>query len=238
MTKRVAIVQSNYIPWKGYFDLIAAVDEFILFDEVQYTRRDWRNRNRIKTPRGAQWLTIPVAVKGRYLAAIRDIMVSDSQWNVKHWRTLRATYARAHGFREISPRIEETYLACTHERLSEINRHFLTAMCRTLGIGTPLRWSWEYPSVTAETSEERRSHRLAEICAQAGASIYLSGPSARGYLQKEPFAGRGIDIEYFDYSRYPQYDQIYPPFDHHVSIVDLLFNAGTDARRYLLCART
>jgi len=231
--KRLAIVQSNYIPWKGYFDLIASVDEFVLFDEVQYTRRDWRNRNRIKTREGAIWLSIPVAVKGNYLAPIREIEVSDPEWNVQHWRTLVASYSRARSFREMAPLLEELYLGCRETRLSEINRRFLEAICGWVGIGTPLRWSWEYPS----RGTAGPSQRLAEICSQAGAAVYLSGPAAKAYLQPELFAERGIAVEYFDYSGYPEYEQLHPPFDHHVSIVDLLFSAGEDARRYLL-ART
>ena len=244
MGKRVAIVQSNYIPWKGYFDLIAAVDEFVLYDEVQYTRRDWRNRNRIKTPNGPLWLTIPVAVKGCYLAPIREIRVSDSQWNVGHWRTLATTYARARCFRDIAPRIEDLYLGCQEEHLSDINRGFLEAVCGWLDIGTPLRWSWEYPAAptsnpgaAVEERDAARSRRLAEICSQAGAAVYVSGPAAGVYLQPERFTERGITVEYFDYSSYPEYEQLYPPFDHHVSIVDLLFNTGKDARQYLLYAR-
>jgi len=254
MGKRVAIVQSNYIPWKGYFDLIAAVDEFVLFDEVQYTRRDWRNRNRIKTRQGTLWLTVPVAVKGRYLAPIREIEASEPGWNVKHWRTLAASYGRARGFRDLAPLVEELYLGCREARLSDINRRFLEAVCAALGIATPLRWSWEYPGDGAPESRDAsqvdasqvpqvpqvdmaRTRRLAEICAQAGATVYLSGPAARAYLQPEIFAERGIAVEYFDYAGYPEYEQLFPPFDHHVSVVDLLFNAGRDARRYLLCAR-
>jgi hypothetical protein len=245
MARRVAIVQSNYIPWKGYFDLIAAVDEFILFDEVQYTRRDWRNRNRIKTQHGTQWLTIPVAVKDRYLSPIRDMVISDPEWNTGHWKTLSTAYARARCFPDIAPRIEEQYLACTQKNLSDVNRYLLAAICQLLGIETPLRWSWEYPisasggdSEPAKGRDWQRSERLAEICAQAGAAVYLSGPSASAYLQSEPFAKRGIAVEYFDYSGYRPYEQTYPPFDHYVSVVDLLFNTGTDARRYLLWKRT
>lgn len=244
MSKRIAIVQSNYIPWKGYFDLIAAVDEFVLFDEVQYTRRDWRNRNRIKTSHGGLWLSIPVAVKGRYLAPIREIAVSDPEWSVKHWRTLRTTYGRARCFRDIAPQLEELYLGCREERLSGINRHFLEAICDWLDIGTPLRWSWEYPTAVAGAKEsdaierdEARTRRLAEICSQAGADVYVSGPAANAYLRPGLFAERGIQVEYFDYSEYPEYEQLYPPFDHHVSIVDLLFSTGQDARRYLLHSR-
>ena len=245
MGKRVAIVQSNYIPWKGYFDLIAAADEFVLYDEVQYTRRDWRNRNRIKTSAGPLWLTIPVAAKGRYLSPIREIEVSDRAWPARHWRTLVGSYGRARGFREAAALLERLYLDCAETRLSAINARFLAAIRDFLGIATPLRWSWEYPA--EETAPEpsgdeaardaTRSRRLAEICAQAGAAVYLSGPAAKAYLRVEPFAQRGIAVEYFDYSGYPEYEQLHPPFDHQVSIIDLLFNAGGQARRYLLRAR-
>src|SRR4030095_6284230 len=97
--KRVAIVQSSYIPWKGYFDLIRASDEFILLDDVQFTKRDWRSRNRIKTQRGPAWLTIPVRTKGLYKQLIQDTYVSDVRWGEAHWATLRASYARAPFFR-------------------------------------------------------------------------------------------------------------------------------------------
>ena len=99
MSKRIAIVQSSYIPWKGYFDLIAAVDEFVLLDDVQYTKRDWRNRNRIKSSSGPVWLTIPVVVSGRFEQRVCDVLVSDGRWNEKHWRSIRASYARAPYFR-------------------------------------------------------------------------------------------------------------------------------------------
>jgi hypothetical protein len=240
MGKRLAVVQSNYIPWKGYFDLIAAVDEFVLYDEVQYTRRDWRNRNRIKTASGPLWLTIPVAVKGRYLAPIREIMVSEPRWNVRHWRTLVTAYGRARGFRDAARLLEGLYLDCRETRLSLINERFLAAIRDFLRIATPLRWSWEYPGAApppgSAARDAARTHRLVEICTQAGADVYLSGPAARPYLQTEAFARRGIAVEFFDYSGYPEYEQLHPPFDHQVSVVDLLFNAGGEAGRYLLRA--
>src|SRR6476661_5616886 len=104
--KSIAIVQSNYIPWKGYFDMIRSVDEFILYDDVQYTRRDWRNRNRIKSSHGAQWLTIPVEVKGKYLQKIKETRVSDRLWARNHWRTLCCCYGKAPCFREFKEPLE------------------------------------------------------------------------------------------------------------------------------------
>src|SRR5579864_4290063 len=127
MSKRVAVVQSNYIPWKGYFDLIHSVDEFILFDDMLYTRRDWRNRNRIKTPQGVAWLTIPVQVKGGYLdQRIRDTVVSDPHWNVRHWKTVVHHYSRARCFKQYRPLLEQLYLGQPETHLSLINYRFLS----------------------------------------------------------------------------------------------------------------
>src|ERR1700722_1414573 len=110
--RKVAILQSNYIPWKGYFDVINMVDEFVLFDSAQYTRRDWRNRNRIKTRTGPAWLTIPVVVKGRYLQAINETEIEDSSWAEHHWKTIIHNYARATHFETYRKRFEELYLDC------------------------------------------------------------------------------------------------------------------------------
>lgn len=226
--KRIAIVQSSYIPWKGYFDLINSVDEFVLFDDVQYTRRDWRNRNRIKTATGLAWLSIPVGSKGHYEAPIREIQVDDGSWAARHWRSIKANYARAAYFRSYAAALEQLYLLCDESHLSAINRRFLTALCEILGIQTKLSWSWEYQIVDGKTE------RLVSICQQAGASAYLSGPSAASYLDVRQFQEAGIDLIYFDYAGYRPYRQLFPPFDHSVSVLDLILNEGPDAQRFML----
>jgi hypothetical protein len=228
---RIAIVQSNYIPWKGYFDLIASVDEFVLYDDVQYTRRDWRNRNRIKTPSGPQWLSIPVASKGKYLEAIKDITVSEPDWSRRHWQTLLAHYSRAAGFAACRDPFEEAYRGAQDPHLSVINRRLIEAACGVLGIGTRLSWSMDYPA------EGERSQRLLGICRQAGATEYLSGPSARAYLDEALFASHGIAVSYMDYSGYPEYPQLHPPFVHEVTVLDLIFNLGPRARDFMLARR-
>lgn len=229
--KRVAILQSNYLPWKGYFDLIASVDEFILYDDMQYTTEDWRNRNRIKTPKGAEWITIPVRVRGRSAQRIRDAEVEDERWRGKHWRTLQQNYHRAPHWNRYAEELAAFYLDSRERSLSAINRCLLETCCRWLGIGTPIRWCWEYALA------EGRVNRLVDLCQQAGASTYLTGPSARAYLEAERgperFAEAGIGLEYMDYAGYPEYPQLYPPFIHAVSILDLLFNAGAEARNYM-----
>lgn len=228
--KRVAIVQSNYIPWKGYFDLIHSVDELVLFDDVQYTRRDWRNRNRIKTPQGPAWLTVPVNAKGNYHEPIRTITVSDPSWAARHWKSLATHYGKARRFHSCAETVERVYQACEGDtHLSAINHRWITALCGLLDIATTITWSMDY------TLEPDRTERLVGICRQAGASTYLSGPAARSYIDPTRFEAAGVELEYFDYSGYPEYGQLNPPFDHFVTVLDLLFNEGPDeAPRYML----
>jgi hypothetical protein len=227
MPKTVAIVQSNYIPWKGYFDLINQVDEFVLYDEVQYTVRDWRNRNRIKTPAGSTWLSIPVR-QDRF-QKIKDAVVSDPGWARTHWRTVSWNYARAPYFRAYRESLEAAYVRSAGRRhLSEINYDWICLVCRLLGIDTPITWSMSYPRGT-----EDRTGRLIEICRQAHADTYLSGPAAKAYIDEEAFRCAGVTLRYVDYSGYPEYPQLYPPFDHFVSILDLLLMHGEGAVRYL-----
>ena len=228
MGKRVAIVQSSYIPWKGYFDLINAVDEFILFDDAQFTRRDWRNRNLVKTKDGLAWLSVPMKSTGKYLAPVRDMLTNGHKWRDKHWRTLAASYARAPYFKEYGPRFEALYLGSREERLSWVNRSFLEAICESLGIRTRISWSMDYELVEGQTE------RIVHLCRQTGTSTYISGPTARSYLGVAAFTAAGMDVVFFDYSGYPEYPQLFPPFEHRVSILDLLFNEGPHAPRRML----
>jgi hypothetical protein len=223
----VAVVQSSYIPWKGYFDLMRQVDEFILYDDAQFTRRDWRNRNRIKTKDGLLGLTIPVEGKGRYHQPIKDALISDPRWADRHFKTIAAAYGRAAHFREYRDVLEDLYRGATSNRLSEVNRRFLEGLARLLGIGTRLSWSMDYQL------PEGRVERLVALCRQAGATRYLSGPSAKAYLEARPFADAGIELAFIDYTGYPEYAQVHPPFVHQVSAIDLLVNVGPEAARYL-----
>jgi len=227
MTKRVAIVQSNYIPWKGYFDLINLVDEFILYDDVQYTKRDWRNRNRIKTANGPMWLTIPVEVKGRYDQKIKETVISDPEWDRRHWKSIVYGYSRARYLQEYRDIFEDLYLGCNERFLSQINYRFLTGICGILGIDTKVSWSMDYRLI------EGKTERLVDLCKQAGATTYLSGPAAKAYIDEELFRTEGMTLRYMDYSGYPEYNQLFPPFEHHVSIIDLIFNEGPNAPKYM-----
>jgi hypothetical protein len=224
---RLLITQSNYIPWKGYFDAINLVDEFILYDDVQYTRRDWRNRNLIKTAQGLHWLTIPVEVKGKYLQKIQDTKVSDRRWAAEHWKTIEHHYAKAPHFKDYQEPFEELYASLTTEYLSEINFAFLRLICELLGITTTMKWS------SAFQLPADRTERLVELCVREGATEYYSGPAAKAYLDEDAFRARNIAVRYLDYSGYPEYRQLHGEFVHGVSIIDLLFNEGEHAKRFL-----
>ena len=230
--KKVAIVQSNYIPWKGYFDMIAAVDQFILYDDMQYTRRDWRNRNQIKTPQGQQWLTVPVKVKGKYFQTIRETEVDGADWAQAHWKAIAQNYRRAPHFEEVSALFEPLYRHCQHSHLSTLNRAFIEAVCAYLSITTKISSSWDYVLV------EGKTERLADLCAQANGTEYISGPAARDYIVENVFTEQGIKLSWFDYSGYPEYPQLWGEFSHGVTILDLLFNCGKDAPRYMRYIRS
>jgi hypothetical protein len=224
MPKTVAIVQSSYIPWKGYFDLIRHSDEFILLDDVQFTRRDWRSRNLIKTAQGVRWLTIPLQNKGNYQAPIRAMKIADPTWNERHWQLLRQAYGESKYYAEVAPLIGDLYRHCSHTSLSDINRHFISAICSYLDIRTPISWSWDY-----SIRDHDRNGRLIELCRAAGANCYLSGPSAKTYLDLQRFRKAGVEVRFFDYSGYPVYRQLYGNFCHEVSILDMIFNEGKNS---------
>ena len=226
--KKVAILQSDYIPWKGYFDIINMVDEFILYDDVQYTRNDWRNRNQIKTANGVQWITIPVFTSSKFGQNINETKTSNPKWSVKHLKTLKQCYAKAPYFKEYEPVLEELYQKAGQlEYLSQINYLFLTEICKLLGIDTRISWSTDYDSVEGQTE------RLASLVHAVGGDYYLSGPSAQSYIKNEVFEGAGIQLEYMDYTGYPEYPQLHGDFEHAVSILDLLFMTGPDAPRFM-----
>jgi hypothetical protein len=223
-TRRVAISQSNYIPWRGYFGLIGSVDEFIFYDDVQYTKNDWRNRNKIKTPQGVVWLTIPVG--SNWHRRICDVLIPDRLHGRMHWTTLAANYARAAHFDEIAAWLKPLYFE-PWISLSALNQRLIAAVCASLGIATKLSRSCDY-SVDGD-----RNGRLIALCKQAEASVYVSGPSAAAYLDIDAFKRSGIDVIWMDYDGYPEYPQLWGAFEPQVSVLDLLFNCGPDSRRCL-----
>ena len=227
MGKTILITQSNYIPWKGYFDLINSADEFVLYDDMQYSRRDWRNRNKIKTAQGLAWLTIPVMVKGRFSQKISETKISDPIWAEKHWQSIKQNYSRAPYFSKYGPVLEEAFSGCSSDSLSLVNYALLKCLCDILKIRTTFRWSSEF--VLAED----RTERLIQICSGLKGTKYITGPSAKAYMNEALFAEAGLAIEYFNYSEYPTYSQLYGEFVHDVSVIDLIFNEGENSSKYM-----
>ena len=225
--KNVIITQSNYIPWKGYFDSMNCVDEFVIYDDMQYTKRDWRNRNKIKTQNGLIWLTIPVEVKGKFFQKIKDTKISEKSWNISHWNSIVAAYSKSKYFNHYKPFFEDLYLNCDSLYLSEVNFLFINSICELLKIRTNFKWSSEF------VLAEEKTERLINVCKELGATDYYSGPAAKNYMNEELFLKEKINIHYFDYSNYPMYNQLYGDFTHEVSVIDLIFNEGPNSYKFL-----
>lgn len=226
--KKVAILQSNYIPWKGYFDLIASVDEFIIYDDMQYTKNDWRNRNKIKTNLGVQWITIPVKIKN-LSQTINQTQIFNKNWTTKHLKTIQANYAKSKCFNDNKDFIFDLYnQASKTTYLTEINFIFLKNICTFLNIETKLSFSSDYSLI------EGKTERLVNLCNQVKATHYISGPAAKSYLDTNLFVKNNIQVKWMDYSEYKEYNQLFPPFEHGVSILDLILNEGENSRNFLI----
>lgn len=229
MSKSVAILQSNYIPWKGYFDLINRVDEFILYDDMQYTRRDWRNRNKIKTVNGCKWLSLSVEVKGKYYQKINQTQVVEKDWANKHWKKISNAYDNAPFFSQYASMVREWYQQASRlNLLSEINRLFITNICGFLDITSKISCSSEHHLVGGKTE------RLMQLCLDVGGNTYVSGPAAKDYLDLSVFKRQEIKVQWMDYSSYKPYPQLFGEFEHGVTILDVIFNCGISSREHVL----
>ena len=223
---KVAVLQSNYLPWKGYFDIIHSADLFIFYDDIQFTKNDWRNRNKIKTQTGPAWLTIPVG--GDLNRLINEVTFQDQRWAKKHWKSIQQYYSRAPFFKDYQDFLEDAYLNRQWSRLSELNQYLIRHIAsQFLGIKTEFRDSKEFET------HGKKQDRLMGLLKHVKADSYISGPSAQNYIDEKEFEESGIKLSYIDYDGYPEYPQFSPPFSHQVFIFDLLFHVGPDAPRYI-----
>jgi hypothetical protein len=225
----VVILQPSYIPWRGYFAQIRKADLFIFYDDVQYDKHGWRNRNQIKTAQGKQWLTIPVHSRGVTEGIpIKDVRIDWSRpWGKSHMKALTFAYNKAPHFKHYLPLLESFYDR-RDECLADFTIETTVLLSRELGItSTRFLRSSELPGIHGVKTD-----RLIKILEQVGAQHYISGPSARDYIEKEKFDEAGITLEYIEYN-YLEYPQLHPPFDPYVTILDLLFMAGKDALNYM-----
>ena len=228
MPMKVVILQPSYIPWRGYFHQIYKADLFVFYDDVQYDKHGWRNRNRIKTPQGSRWVTIPALSGG---ASIDHLLIKDTrinwakEWSSSHWQILRQNYRAAPCFERYAPMLESFYQR-HDEFLADFTIDLTIALARELGIDTRFMRSSTLDATGTKTD------RLVDILSRLGATHYISGPSARGYLDEPKLSQAGITLEYMTYE-YAEYPQLYPPFDPQVSILDLLFMTGPEAPNYI-----
>lgn len=224
---RVVINQSNYLPWRGYFDLINDADLFIFLDDVQYTHRDWRSRNRIKSPNGPLWLTIPVGSSTN--RKINEVLIPAGDWVARHRESIRHAYARSPYFKAYEGIVGSLIEGHSGVSLSEFNQRAVrTLATEVLGIThTQFLNSADF-KVTGAKQE-----RILDLLKACGATTYISGPAAKDYIDPRRFADAGIELIWKDYTGYPAYPQPHAPFESAVSIVDLLFSVGPSAPWYI-----
>jgi hypothetical protein len=222
---KIAILQSNYIPWKGVFDMINMADIFVFFDDVDFTKRDWRSRNKIKTANGDLWLTVPVKKPSKG-TKIYDIEIYNDGWQEKHFKTIKMAYKKSRYFNDYLPLLEDIYLNRTWKNLSQLNQFVTKLISELLGIKTQFINSKELE--TKGTKDDK----LIEICKHLNAKSYISGPAAKDYIDIDKFKNENIDLEYIIYD-YPNYSQQHGTFNHFVSVLDVLFNCGKESNKYI-----
>lgn len=223
---KIGMIQSNYIPWRGYFDFIDDVDLFVFYDDVQYTRKDWRNRNRIKTSSGLLWLSVPVQFTMNDMVLVQDAKIDYSQqWIRKHVNSIRLAYSKAPFFDKYFQEFVDI-ISEKHETISKLNISLIKWCIKHLNIQSEIKMSLEF------NSEGFRTDRIIDIMKKVNATSFLVGLAAKSYIEEDKFKKAGINLEYkvYDYLDYPQ---LHGKFESNVSILDLLFNCGEGSRKYL-----
>ncbi len=232
------MLQSNYIPWKGYFDLMGSADVFVVYDSVQYTKNDWRNRNLLNGPNGSTWLTIPVQTAGRSTQRIDEASVADGRWARKHWMTILQVLGKRPYFNDYRLEWEDWYTQAYDLRLlHDINLLFLTGLARQLSISTTIVNASEF-NVLLDATSSSATERVVELCSAAQATTYITGPAGLAYMELKDFQEAGIAVEVIDYGRYQPYPQSTEPFIHGVSTLDLLASVGPTASTHLTSCTT
>ncbi|MCP5064712.1 MAG: WbqC family protein [Ignavibacteriae bacterium] len=221
---KVGMIQPNYLPWRGYFDFIDEVDLFVIYDDVQYTHRDWRNRNKIKTNSGGVWITVPVIHNKDSL--INSAMIDySSRWVEKQIKTIILAYKKAKYFDEYSAELF-SILRQEVSLISDLNYTLIKWVMEKLSIKTQIRFSSEF-NITGSKYE-----KPLQILKQIGATDYLSGPTAKPYTDEKKMRSEKINLHYKEYN-YREYPQLWGDFVTKVSVIDLLFNCGENSREFL-----
>jgi hypothetical protein len=225
--RRAAIMQPTFLPWCGYFALMDAVDLFVFLDDVQFDKRSWQQRNRIKTPQGPLWLTVPVLTKGRRGQTIAQAEIQpEAKFPDAMWRTIEMNFAKAPYAGRYLPALQDILRSQDH-RLCDLNIAIIDWMAGEFGIATPTVCASDTPVTSA------KADRLVALCQAQGVSHYLSPPGSKAYLEaSDAFETAGIALDYFDYT-HPEYTQLYGAFEPYMTALDLLLNEGPEAGRIL-----
>ncbi len=219
----IGILQPGYLPWLGFFEQLYRSDVFVIYDDVHYDKEGWRNRNRIKTANGIQWLTVPVLLKFSQKPLITDVSINNkTNWRKKHLAAIRQNYSKAHHFKEYIGVFEETY-GRDWEYLIDIDMHFINILAECLGLS--------HKKIVRSSTlgvQGTRIERLIRICEIFGADVFYEGASGKKYIDERDFLASGIKVEFQNY-HHPSYRQLYGDFTPNLSVIDLLFNHGTES---------
>ncbi len=224
---KVAILQPSYLPWLGYFEQMSFVDTFIYLDDVQYTKNDWRNRNRIKTRRGSTWLTVPVRKTPTATLIFETEIDNTADWQRSHLNLLRENYRKAQFFDDLYPLLE-IRLNEGHRRLAELTIALSNDIARYIGLTTRT-----ILSSSLGMSKSDKNEKLISLCKITGADILYDGKSSENFIDRELFSKEGIEVVFQNY-RHPEYRQFHPPFLSHLSVIDLLFHYGPNSLQIIV----
>jgi hypothetical protein len=223
----IGILQPSYLPWIGCFEQIIKSDVFVIYDDVQYEKGSWRNRNKIKTPHGEQWLTVPVLAKGLGNQLIKVIQINNSvSWQKKHLNGMQMNYAKSSFFKEYFPEIAGI-LNNNYDLLIDLDLALINWICDKLKIKT------EFILASQLGIEGSNQERLIEIVKELGGDCFYEGAAGKNYITPSLFEQQGIRVEFQDYS-HPEYEQLFGPFISHLSVIDLLFNHGTESKKIIM----
>jgi hypothetical protein len=219
----IGILQPGYLPWLGFFEQVYKSDVFVIYDDVQYDKHSWRNRNRIKTPQGALWLTVPVITRFEDRTLTKDILIDNkTNWRKKHLLSIRHNYSRAPFFLQYIPLFEETY-SREWETLIDLDLFLIERLINALGMTDKRLVRSSTLKVTGA-----RVDRLIAICKRFQADTFYEGASGKNYIDENIFSDQGIRVVYQEYS-HPVYRQIHGDFVPYLSLIDLLFNHGPES---------
>jgi len=224
--KTLSILQPGYLPWLGFFEQMDRTDIFVIYDDVQYDKHSWRNRNRIKTAQGIQWLTVPVLTSKRSGQLVNEVEIDNRvPWQKKHLRALEQNYRKARWFDRYYPLVEEGYVH-SWNTLLECDMFFINLLKHAFGITTSILFS------SGLTAQGKSTDRLVRLCEELGATVFYEGMAGKNYIDDTLFLDNGIQIVYQDYN-HPVYSQLHGAFISHLSAVDLLFNEGPEGLKLL-----